>query len=299
MFTYPYTDIAMERPDDNLLLFRRRTIGELLDVPLDFLRHNRRMWLLWVALPLLPLSLLLALVGPPIGNEWEDYVSIFFARLMGFDFDTGDSFLSLETLLVALSLCLVLWSVHALFRSLGLALTNRRGSMLAELRWLAPRMLAFVVVAFLLLRMLSGGNAGYAFLLVILFLPLACVPPACLLRDKPLGETLAHTVSVSVRKWIELLVVVPVIGLLVFMLQGVVQVPAMLVENAVNMFTLADERPDMWLLFLRFLSTMLSWWAFFLGFSFLVISVAYVYGDGAEREDNVSLTEDINQFENL
>jgi hypothetical protein len=48
----------MERLDGSLLLFRQRTIGELLDVPLDFLRHYRRMWLLWVALPLLPLSLL-------------------------------------------------------------------------------------------------------------------------------------------------------------------------------------------------------------------------------------------------
>ena len=119
------------------------------------------------------------------------------------------------------------------------------------------------------------------------------MPPAFLLRDMPVGETLAQGVTVAVRKWLELLVVVPGIGFLVLMLQGVVQVPAMLIENAVDMFTLADERPDTWLLFLQFLSTMLSWWAFFLGFSFLVITVAYIYGDGAERTYNVSLTKDI------
>jgi hypothetical protein len=34
-------------------------------------------------------------------------------------------------------------------------------------------------------------------------------------------------------------------------------------------------------------------------FSFLVITVAYIYGDGAERIYNVSLTKNIDQFENL
>ena len=289
----------MERLDDSLLLFRQRTISELLDVPLDFLRHHRRMWLLWVALPLLPLSLLLALMGQPIETDVADVFSMVFARLMGFDFNTDDSLFSLKRLLVALALCHVLWSVHALFRSVGVAENDRKEKMYSEMRRLIPRMLAFLVVAYLLLYMLSGDKAHLAFLLFLLFLPVACMPPAFLLRDMPVGETLAQGVTVAVRKWLELLVVVPVIGFLVLMLQGVVQVPAMLIENAVDMFTLADERPDAWLLFLQFLSTMLSWWAFFLGFSFLVITVAYIYGDGAERTYNVSLTKDIDQFENL
>ena len=287
----------MDRHDDNLQLFRRRTIGELMGAPLDFLRHQRRLWLLYVALPLLPLSLLLTFIDSPQGNNWDMNVA---AQLLGFDFDMGESFFTVETLVVALSLTVVLWTVHALLRfsrtsSEGLALHELVQS---TLKLLLPKALVLVVVAYLFLRLLNVGT-GWAFFLIFLFLPFACFPPAWLLHDTPVGESMARTLTVGIRQWIQMAIVLFVMGFMVFMLRGVVQVPALLIEQSVNILTVADERPEAWLLFLQFLSTMLSWWAFFLGYSILVIAVAYVYGDGVERVDNVSLADEINQFENL
>ena len=74
----------------------------------------------------------------------------------------------------------MLWSVHALFRSVGVAENDRKEKMYSEMRRLIPRMMAFVVVAYLLLYMLSGDKAHLASLLFLLFLPVhVCLQRSC------------------------------------------------------------------------------------------------------------------------
>lgn len=287
----------MNRNDDNLQLFHQRTIGELLGVPLDFLRHYRRLWLLYVALPLLPLSLLLAFIDSP-QNDTEG-VNVW-AQLMGFDFDMGESLFSVEMLVVALSIAFVLWTVHTLLRFTRFSSEGVPPHTLIRsiLRQSLLKLAVLFVLASLMLCLLNVST-GWAFLLIFLFLPIACFPSSWFLDDTHVGESMARMLTVGVRQWPQMVVILFVMGTMVFMLRGVVHVPALLIEQSVNVLTMADERPEGWLLFLQFLSTMLSWWAFFLGYSILVIALAYVYGDGVERVHNVSLTDKINQFENL
>lgn len=288
----------MNRQDKPLPLFLRRTMGEMMGATTDFLRRNRRSWLLYVGVPLLPCCLLLARMKST--NEDMGSFQVIWSALMGFDFHLGEGFFTPETLLFALALTWVLWAVHALLR-VGTTPPSAAGepaSPRVMLRLLLPKAAVLFVMTYVAARLLQM-DSGMVLLLVVLLLPLSLFPPAWLLHDDGGGTTVVRFFNVLLSQWANLMVVMVVMGFMVFMLRGVVQLPTLLMEVSIETLTRMDERPSDWFLFLQYLATALSWWAFFMGFSILAIQAAFVYGNGVEKVEGDTIVNDIYQFENL
>ncbi len=288
----------MNRQDRHLLLFRRRSLSEMMGATTDFLRRHRLMWLLYVGLPLLPCCLLLALMKSP--NEDAESFNVICSVLVGFDFDLGTGIFTLEALLFTVALTWVLWSVHALLRLVVYSPGDGAGhaAVRASLRRLLPKACVLFVVVYVAARLLDI-DLGLALLLILLLLPLSFFPPAWMLHDDRFDMSLSRSLNIAFSQWGYLVVVILVMGFMVFMLRGTVQLPTLLLENSIDTLTQMDERPEGWYLVLQYIAETLSWWAFFMGLSILAIAVAYVYGNGVEKENGDSLVDDIYQFENL
>lgn len=265
-------------------------------VTTDFLRCRLVGWLIYVALPLLPCCLLLALYDIP--NRDKGILNGLCTILMGVNFELGQGFFSSQALLFALAVSIVLWTVHALMRTDQLPPDGkgRRERMRPVLVQMLPKVAVLFCAVYVALRLVI--DSSITLLLILMTLPLALLPPTWLLHDGQKGVKMRY-VDIALSQWVNTVAVMVTLGFVVFLLRGVMQLPAILLENSADVLTRLDEKPEAWFRFLQYLSRALSWWAFFLGYSILVIAAAYLYGNGVERTDETSLAEEINRFEQL
>jgi len=308
----------MERKERKILLYQERNFTAKFDDTFAYLRQNWRVLLKYITYLLLPVSLVQ-------GLAYNGYLegSMSMAKVGASDVDAVLSLaLSMGGVVVTSIVgALLLWSVvYALYhlylqREDGIAgITGEelRPRLLFCLKRMGLSMLFFIVVGAVVIAVMAGlmvlispWLAGpLVIALLVVSIPLALFSPVYLLEDDiTLIEALQKSLRLGFAHWWGTLAIGLVMGLIVSFAQGLFTTPyyiAIIVKAFLGVQQSSDTMTDSaGYSFLLYLLSVVQSFATYVLSTMVAMSLAMQYGHAAEKEDQVSMQDNIDRFEQL
>ena len=297
----------MQNEQPKIDFFRRRESGEKITATIDFLRENRRMWLRWCVLPLLPLCIVLGWLKSLHVVETSPYAPFFWdldpmETLVGFSFKNEPLFAP-ATLVIAVVLLMLFTATGALMFLYQYREGRLKGVKWDELRPALKRALpgaAVVTVAgYFILTILGSMSFFTQVLLLLAFLSLALYAPTCQVGCYPPHHAFGHSLSLGLNTWAGTLLVTLGLLLILFFIRGVPDALLALLDSYLSGLVFYNSfSNDLYNIIVIAMNT-LEYWVSFACFSVLLIGAGYQYGHAEEKSSSVSLYEDVRRFDEI
>ncbi len=309
----------MEQPK-KIELYVKRAFGEKINASFDFLKENWKPLFKYITYLLLPLSLV---QGVAMNKLFSVSLDISMLGTQGGDPLTmmnGAFILNYVLLLlcVALGGSLLMSLVYALLQLYGMRESRLAGMTMVELKPLVLRNFGrcllqipfglLVMIVWMLVLVPLVALSPWTLLLtvplsIVCMIPLALFSPIYLLEDITIWKAFVKSFRLGFPTWGGILLIVIVMGLISGTAQGVIGLPYQVAVMVKYFFTLSDMGSETTVsggynVFLYLLSVLMTFGGY-LTMVFSLLGLAYQYGHASERADSVSVTSDIENFDNL
>lgn len=293
--------------NDKIELYRVRSFGEKIDDTFRFARQNWKALLRFLLYLAMPISLVEALS-----------LSSLSTHLMGGNYDLSFSSVIAAEALYIIVACVMMIVVQALVYSLIKVYETDTDLQTLTMHQLWPtlrhslwRSLAVSVVAIILSVVIYAlvflptfVSPFFIFVTgilgMVLTIPLLMLAPAYLLDDDcGIIEAVQHAYRYGIKTFWGIIAVMLVMGIICYILSVIAMIPMGLVSILKSTLMMSDS-PALPFVTLGFY-ILAVFGAFVTAFfmAMITICVAMLYGHAAEKVDNVSVTDDIDHFEQM
>lgn len=311
----------MESKTKKFVLYKVRNFSEKFDDTFAFVRENWKVLLKYLTYLILPVCLVqaIALNGyMETAFSMSDLGSGKAADVTNFIMKMGWSYggLILTSMLAALllaSLCYALIRLAA-DRDNGLAdltvddlkpllLRNLKRAGLAVLFFIGLMIVLVVLVAVLVVALTPWLLLPVIIALIAVGIPLALFTPTYLLEDIPLLQAFTKSLRLGFATWWSTFAILLVLGFIVSFVQGIFAIPyyiMIVVKTVMGVQSSGSEFFDsVGYSFTTYLFGVLQSYATYVLTSLMVVGVALQYGYAAEKNDHVTMADNIDRFEEL
>lgn len=279
-------------------LYQQRSVSMCIEHTFDFVRVNISSWLFVSALLLAVPSIVLAFLYTKshLGAQ-PNVIDVFPAFIQSF------SYLSLIPIFFSL-FASILVSYTLLSAYLDGRLPGKRLSLketwkyMRDILWKA---LSLMVLAAILIFPMTQHVLLFL-IIAIIGVPLLLLAPIWVVEKRDFSDALQGAFRFGFKSWLEIILMVLLITLLCLMMMMSVTYPWVLYEMLVQNVWIPNgvSASSVFLIqIVELLLTAFFFYVFFLMTSVVVLSCVFYYGSASETIDDVTLENDIENFENL
>ena len=289
----------MSQPWDKILLYEDRSVSQCIEATFDFMRQNRRVWLLSAVTLLLPPSILLGLSAFTVSSDGNTSDGFFLDLLFKWQGAGTPFFFAV--------LFIGVWMAYVHAYAL-LTTYNERGGVLDGLsqRQLLPafwhmalRSFWLAAVAFLVVAAVLLSANLLTLLLVVVMVPLSLLPSVFILERVGFSKAFRKSFRLGFRAFFQLVFTIGLMMLFGFFMTMVIDLPSSLFDLAFGALSNNDQPFSVVTGLFSYLFTVSLYFGFFIVISMTLMAAAYQYGTVSERIDDASLEGDIQHFEQL
>lgn len=306
MSIYPSNVTAMQNEQPKIDFFRIRGTSEKITATIDFLRENRRWWLCWCVLPLLPLCAVLGWLrvsSPNFFVYYYGYLDVDFAEfLIGFSFKEH-GILSPYAIVTGLALLMLFASTGALMslyqyregRLRGLAWTEYRSALKRAL----PSAAVITVVAYFFFFLFCSASFLLQLVLLAVMIPLALYAPTCQVGYYPPLRAAGHSLYLGLNTWGGMLMVLAGLWLVLVFFREMPDALMFLFRSYLSEFFFSSSISIEVRYIIFGVLMALNSFVTFACLSVMMIGAGYQYGHAEEKYSSVSLYEDVRHFDEI
>jgi hypothetical protein len=301
-----------------ILLYKVRNFSEKFDDTFAFVRENWKVLFKYLTYLILPVSLLQAIA---LNGYIETTFSISDANngdpvsvLQSLGWSYGGMILTSllgGMLLVSVVYGLITLSGNGENSLAGITADDLKPQLLRNMKRSGLAFVVFFVLSILFIVVVVALAAAMSFwiLLPIMFaviafsIPLMLFMPVYLLEDIPLLASLSKTLRLGFATWWSTFAIIVVLGIIVSFIQGVFALPFYIMIVAKTILGVQGSGSEFLdsagYSFIMYLFGVLQSYATFLLMSLMAVGLALQYGHASEKEDHVTMEDNINRFEEL
>ncbi len=291
----------MKREKDNMSLYADRSVQQCVEASFDFVRTNKRIWVISAIAMLMPVCLVMSIISMPA----LDYKKVFSNDVLWFNFFDIES--SREDLFLIMFL-LGMWFSYVHVHALMLAYKRGDDMATASLSSLRPyyfkcalRLLWLLFIPFALFFLIMEGGRNISFVIIVIMIPLSLLTSVYIMEDEGLVASISKSFRLGFSSFFYLSFCI-IITLGVAILMGwALQTPAFIMEYFVKELIVDISNVFgglayivMWIVF-----SSISYFGIFVIISMVVMGCVFQYGSVSERVDDTSIEREVEDFENL
>lgn len=284
-------------PQDKIEFFTRRSLNQSMEAAFDFVRQNRAAWLKASLLYLLPYAVVVALVLLP-NKKMDGYEHITEIVFRAFRYG-GDVIYLLPGIFLA-----SLFSVSLLRKYLEQdadSLSWRKIVTMAFPPFVKVLLATTLLCAVIWMVATFVNTSAYRIMLLVVFMPPLCfVLPSLTLGGNGIFNGVEKAVRYGFKYWFKLAGTLLFMMSIAFMVGLSFQLPCTLLAFLSEFLGLLGEsfKVGFWdILCVVDMASVI--YAFLMGCSFVVLAVSFLYGSADEENADRTLSDDIDNFENL
>ncbi len=309
----------MEQPR-KIELYEKRAFGEKLNATFDFLKENWKPLLKFTTYLLLPLSLIQAAGASKMTS---------FGMNLSMLQQSGDDILSildstfLTNYLLTL-LCAVIGTgllasiVYACMKQYATSENRLNGITLTDLKPLLLKYFgrslmaiiftyAFIILIVVLIALLAVATLWSLLLTIPAFvaccIPMALFTPIYLFEDISIFDAFGKAFRLGFPTWGGVFLIGLVMGLLSMFINSVASIPYTVATMVKYLFSMSELSTETTVSFgyncLVYVLAVISTFSAYIGAIFLYLGMGYQYGHASEKIDGITITNDIENFDNL
>lgn len=297
----------MQNEQPKIDFFRIRGTGEKITATIDFLRENRRWWLCWCVLPLLPLCAVLGWLHvsntPNFSVYYYEEWDIDFADfLIGLSFKNHE-ILSPYAIVTGLALLMLFTSTGAL-----MSLYQYREGRLRDLAWpeyrsalkrALPGAAVITVVAYFFFFLFCSVSFQLQLVLIMVMIPLALYAPTCQVGYFPPLRAAGHSLDLGLNTWGGMLMVSAGLWLVLVFFRGIPDALMYLLGSYLSGFFFSGHISHEVIYIIYGVLVALNSFVTFACLSVMMIGAGYQYGHAEEKYSSVSLYEGVRHFDEI
>lgn len=313
----------MDTPKTKIAFYQHRSFSDKMNASFDFIKENWKSILKYSTYMILPICLLQALsfnkvMGAALNNEimgvyleadpfgpemmsfWANYSLLFF-------------FLSIGGLIMGSVTCGLIKTYNdrpnglqdVTFSELWPLFLNNFGRLiLLMLVGFALMILVWIVIALLGYYISEVIVMLAVILMLVLIVPLALWTPIYLYERASIFNALAKSFRLGFATWGGIFAVLFVMGIIAYILQGVVAMPWAISMVVNQLFTLSEfggngADPSVATSFMNYIFAVLASYGAYLSMILVIVGISYQYSHANEKLSHISVESDIENFEQL
>ena len=293
--------------------YAKRRFGEKMSATFDFVRQNSKVLLKWITYIFLPISFLQALSLNSIMNSFSDLN-------FGYTTNSANNILynySFITLCMIVGSLLFVSLIYALMR-----LYNERSEGLKDVTWkdISPYFMKnmkrcafvyFIIFIFWTVLTLICGIMGSrslgVMLALIIFLFIFAIPfslmiPVYLFEKIDIIQAFAKSFRMGFSTWGGTFALLFIMSLIIYLMQGVLGLPFSVIWGLKLIFS--QETSSTFFIspaytLISFISSVILTFGLYLTMTLSYVALAYQYAHGTEITENLTVADDIDNFETL
>lgn len=300
----------METQKPKIAFYVKRSFGEKFNASFDFIKENWRLLLKFTTYLLLPLCLIQALslngfAGGIVNPEYSSTMAIL-------------SYYGLYIVLYMIGSVVLTSLIYAMMRMYNDREGRLQGVTLGMLR--RPlfrnikRIILVILLSFFLMMVVSFvmGMIRMIFpltlflmipLFIIVMIPFSLWAVILLFEDISIVNALKKAYRLGFATWGGILAILVIMGIVGGILQGVTMIPWYIGLLAKALFAATGTGSEFTVSagynFMLYLLAVIQTFGAYLSFIFILVGLAYQYGHASEKEDNVTVESDIDNFDKL
>lgn len=287
-------------------LYQKRNIGEIINATFDFLKENKRLWFIGSTAILLPLCALMLMMESNVVDDIT-YDLYYLTLLTHISSALVENAFAVVVATVAMQLTGAwLWTMQDLYANQPerLRTLTVRQALTAWLPKAGKMLLAGIIIVSINLFISILLQSGQLFLTLIILLtvpPVLLIGPVICLEKVGVWDAFTKAFRLGYKEYFRLIGVLLCMTLIYIALQFSIYWVSVLVSLLFSTLfgSLSINHLPFWgAVIIQFL-VLLMWYVSLMASSFLLLSMGYYYGDLAQKVDDASLENDIENFENL